>query len=50
VFEIGEGKNEINHMDKVIMSKNRKEAGYSVPAHGLYLTEIIYPENFLSDG
>jgi len=49
LIEIGEGKNEINHMDKVIMSKNRKEAGYSVPAHGLYLTDIIYPEKFLLD-
>ena len=49
LIEIGEGKNEINHMDKVIMSKNREEAGYSVPAHGLYLTDIIYPENFLLD-
>ena len=50
LIEIGEGKNEINHMDKVIISKNREEAGYSVPAHGLYLTDIIYPENFLLDG
>jgi len=49
LIEIGEGKNAINHMDKVIMSKNREEAGYSVPAHGLYLTDIIYPEKFLLD-
>jgi tRNA pseudouridine38-40 synthase len=36
-------------MDKVIKSKNREVAGYSVPAQGLYLTNIIYPANFLLD-
>ena len=49
LIEIGEGKYEINHMDKVIKSKNREVAGYSVPAQGLYLTNIIYPGNFLID-
>ncbi|WP_437919290.1 tRNA pseudouridine(38-40) synthase TruA [Sphingobacterium sp. LRF_L2] len=27
----------------VIQSKSRSQAGTSVPAHGLYLTEVIYP-------
>ena len=49
LIEIGEGKYETNHMDKVIKSKNREVAGYSVPAQGLYLTNIIYPANFLLD-
>ena len=49
LIEIGEGKYEINHIDKVIKSKNREVAGYSVPAQGLYLTNIIYPGNFLID-
>ncbi len=26
----------------ILESKNRSEAGFSVPAHGLYLTEIVY--------
>tara|TARA_Y100000739_G_scaffold228540_1_gene240595 strand:+ start:859 stop:1605 length:747 start_codon:yes stop_codon:yes gene_type:complete len=47
LIEIGEGKKQINHIDKVIISKKREEAGYSVPAHGLYLTNIIYPEKFI---
>ena len=47
LIEIGEGKFEIGHMDKVIKSKNREVAGYSVPAQGLYLTNIIYSENLL---
>ena len=28
---------------KILASKSRSEAGYSVPAHGLYLTDIKYP-------
>ena len=46
LIEIGEGKHEISHLDTVIKSKNREVAGYSVPAHGLYLVDILYPENF----
>ena len=40
LIEIGEGKHEISHLDMVIKSKNREVAGYSVPAQGLYLTNI----------
>ena len=49
LIEIGEGKHEITHLDYVIKSKNREIAGYSVPAQGLYLSNIMYPKNFLSD-
>ena len=47
LIEIGEGKYEICHLDTVIKSQNRELAGYSVPAHGLYLVNILYPEIFL---
>jgi len=47
LIEIGEGKYEISHLDKVINSKDREIAGYSVPAQGLYLTNIIYPADSL---
>ena len=47
LIEIGEGKYDIEHLDTVIMSKNREKAGYSVPAQGLCLTNIIYPKNTL---
>ena len=33
----------------IIESKNRKKAGVSVPAHGLYLSKISYP-NTIFDG
>jgi len=46
LIEIGEGKHDINYLDTVIKSQNRGLAGYSVPAHGLYLVNIFYAENF----
>ena len=49
LIEIGEGKYDISHLETVILSKNREKAGYSVPAHGLSLTNIIYPKNTLFD-
>ena len=32
-------------MDSIIASENRSNAGYSVPAKGLYLTDVAYPKN-----
>ncbi len=43
LLEIGFGKMKPNDIIGVINSKNRSEAGTSVPAHGLYLTEVVYP-------
>lgn len=45
LLEIGTGKIEVADMHKIIQSKNRGEAGFSVPASGLFLTEIQYPQN-----
>ena len=47
LIEIGEGKKEVNSIIELIKSKDRKNAGYSVPAHGLYLTYINYPSNII---
>ena len=45
LISIGQGKLSIDDLDWIIASKDRSEAGYSVPAHGLYLTEVEYPES-----
>ena len=42
LLEIGTGKITKNDFQKIIESKNRSNAGVSVPAKGLFLTEIIY--------
>ncbi|WP_405205430.1 tRNA pseudouridine(38-40) synthase TruA [Aquimarina sp. LLG6339-5] len=44
LIEIGEHKLDLEDLKKIIKSENRSEAGYSVPAHGLYLTEVQYPK------
>ena len=44
LLNIGLGKMDVEAMHDIIKSKNRSEAGYSVPAHALYLTEVTYPE------
>jgi tRNA pseudouridine38-40 synthase len=45
LIRIGLGKIEVETMHEIIKSKNRSEAGYSVPAHALYLIEVAYPES-----
>ena len=43
LIEIGEHKLDLEDLKKIIKNENRSEAGYSVPAHGLYLTKVEYP-------
>jgi len=45
LINIGLGKMDVEALHQIIESKNRSEAGFSVPAHGLYLTHIEYPED-----
>ena len=42
MIEIGENKLSLSGFDEVIQSQNREEAGYSVPARGLFLEKVIY--------
>ena len=45
LIEIGLGKKNINQIHHIIKSKSRSLAGYSVPAEGLFLTHIEYPDS-----
>ncbi|WP_338733221.1 tRNA pseudouridine(38-40) synthase TruA [Mangrovimonas cancribranchiae] len=45
LINVGLGKIAVHDVHTIIRSKSRSEAGYSVPAHGLYLKEVTYPEN-----
>ncbi|HEA29423.1 MAG TPA: tRNA pseudouridine(38-40) synthase TruA [Leeuwenhoekiella sp.] len=45
LLEIGHGKMTINELQGVILSQDRNQAGPSVPAHGLYLTQVTYPQS-----
>jgi tRNA pseudouridine38-40 synthase len=42
MLNIGTGKISLDDFEKIIDSKDRSQAGFSVPAHGLYLTKIEY--------
>lgn len=44
LIELGSKKITVADLHQIIESKNRSKAGFSVPAHGLYLSRIIYPE------
>ena len=44
MIETGKKKITMDEFRKIIERKNRSDAGHSVPAHGLYLTEVIYPK------
>ncbi len=44
LIEVGLGKLSVNDFQGVILQKSRSAAGQSVPAHGLFLTRIDYPE------
>ncbi len=45
LINIGIGKIKVEALHKIIKSKSRSEAGFSVPAHALYLTEVEYSES-----
>ncbi|MES2689932.1 MAG: tRNA pseudouridine(38-40) synthase TruA [Bacteroidota bacterium] len=42
LVDAGKGRIKQEDVKKILASKNRSEAGHSVPAHGLYLTRIAY--------
>lgn len=49
LIDIGLGKKSIEDFVKIIESRNREEAGFSVPAKGLFLTEIKYPDSIFKN-
>ena len=42
LIEVGQKRLNIESFNQIILKKNRKYAGYSVPACGLYLNKIKY--------
>lgn len=46
LMDVGRGKIGVEDVHAIVQSGDRSEAGQSVPAHGLYLTEIIYPDSY----
>lgn len=48
LLDIGSGKISLNDVNSIIKSKDRSRAGVSVPAKGLSLVRVKYPEEILS--
>ncbi len=48
LFEVGRHRMSVDEFRAVIEAKNRCKAGVSVPAQGLYLVDIQYPENIFA--
>ena len=49
LLDVGTGKMLPEDIHKIIASKDRGEAGVSVPAKGLYLTKVIYPKEIFDE-
>ncbi|MDO9257774.1 MAG: tRNA pseudouridine(38-40) synthase TruA [Bacteroidales bacterium] len=49
LLDVGRGKISIDDFQRIIDSHDRGKAGYSVPAKGLKLTGVGYPEEIFSD-
>lgn len=47
LLQVGLGKWNIDDVKSVINSKDRSKAGPSVPAKGLYLTSVLYPDTIV---
>ncbi len=47
LLEIGRGAREPDDVGRIIAARDRRAAGMMAPAHGLFLEEVIYPEELL---
>jgi len=45
LVEVGLGKTDILSFSGIMDARDRSKAGFSVPAHGLYLVDIAYPDD-----
>lgn len=47
LVDVGLGKSTVEDVRNIIEEQNRSAAGTSVPAHGLYLVRVDYPQNIM---
>ncbi|MEC7085045.1 MAG: tRNA pseudouridine(38-40) synthase TruA [Bacteroidota bacterium] len=48
LIEVGLKKITIDDFKSILQSRDRSKAGYSVPAHGLYLEKVYYPKHIFA--
>lgn len=44
LIDVGQGKTGLNDFSDILESRDRRKAGRAVPPQGLYLNDIVYPE------
>ena len=49
LLEVGKNKISVDEFNDIIIQKDRKKAGFSVPACGLYLVNVEYPKHIFAD-
>lgn len=49
LIEVGLGWRKAEQMDELILSRDREKAGKAAPAKGLFLSEIVYPQDIYLD-
>ena len=49
LLDVGKGKKTVADFERIILSRNRKEAGAQAPAEGLFLTEVGYPDSLFGN-
>ncbi len=49
LLDVGFKKTTLKDFNAILNSKSREEAGASAPAHGLYLTKVVYPERIFKE-
>jgi len=49
LLDVGQGRISIDEFRTILKSRDRKEAGANVPASGLYLTKVSYPESIFEN-
>lgn len=46
LLDVGQGVHDIDHIDQIFAAEDRKAAGITAPADGLYFIQATYPEHF----
>ena len=46
LLDVSAKKIDANEISDILLSCDRQRAGATAPAHGLYMTNVIYPEHF----
>ena len=49
LVEVGRGRREPDWVGSVLASKDRGQAGPTLPSHGLFLVKVLYPAEFGGD-